>query len=189
MFIISCDLAKTSDYTAISILETAPAGRYHLRYLKRPALGTDYIKIASELQRLHSSPALMTSYAHPPPALVIDSTGVGEAVGDILAGLKVPFIGIKIHGGKAVKRMGNTIHVPKRDLVKVLLRVFNDDDLLAAVELVEVKNFLHEMQRFTVNYSDRGHDSYNGSGAHDDIVLSVAMGVFIGEEIRRKSYG
>jgi len=187
MFIISCDLAKTSDYTAISILETMPAGQYHLRYLKRPALGTDYLRIANELQRLHSSPALRPSYTS--PALVIDSTGVGEAVGDILAGLRVPFIGIKIHGGKAVKRMGNTIHVPKRDLVKALLGVFNNDDLLAAVELVEVKNFLHEMQRFTVNYSDRGHDSYNGSGAHDDIVLSVAMGVFIGEEMRRKSYG
>jgi len=54
---------------------------------------------------------------------------------------------------------------------------------LLAAELPEVNTLIHELQNFQVSISESGFDSYNArSGAHDDMVLSVAMALWLGHK-------
>ncbi|MGV8123970.1 MAG: hypothetical protein AB2L14_29825 [Candidatus Xenobiia bacterium LiM19] len=181
MFIISCDLAKTFDYSAISVLEKT-SSLYHLRSLNRMHKGTPYTVTAGQLRGMVSEPSLQCNGY--PPVLVIDGTGVGSAVEDILKAWRLPLISVKIHGGMNVIRKPGEIRVPKKDLILTLLSVFNNERLQIAQAVPEGQDFINELQRFKVKINPRTRRAtFTGQGAHDDIVLSVAMGIYIGEKV------
>lgn len=184
MFIITCDLAKTSDFTAIGILELMGLKPYiyHLRYLKRPQRGTTYITISDYLKGLVSKVELSCN-GHP-PLLVLDGTGVGAAVEDILRRDGLQPISIKIHGGHNVTRKPGELHVPKKDLIITLLRVWNTGRLQIAAGIPEAETLKIELQKFKVRINPRTRRAtYAGDGAHDDIVLSVSLGTYLGEKL------
>ncbi|MGV8123505.1 MAG: hypothetical protein AB2L14_27445 [Candidatus Xenobiia bacterium LiM19] len=181
MFIISCDLAKTFDYSAICVLEKVDS-LYHLRSLHRMRKGTPYTVTAGQLRSMVSDPSLQCD--NHPPVLVIDGTGVGAAVEDILRAWKLPLISVKIHGGINVIRKPGEIRVPKKDLILALLSAFNNSRLQIAQGIPEGQDLLHELQRFRVKINPQTRRAtFEGLGAHDDIVLSVAMGVYIGQHV------
>jgi hypothetical protein len=181
VFIISCDLAKTCDYSAISVLEKM-SSLYHLRSLKRMHKGTPYTVTAGQLKMMVSDPSLRCNGY--PPVLVIDGTGVGAAVEDILKAWSLPLISVKIHGGMNVIRKPGEIRVPKKDLILSLLSAFNNEQLQIAQGIPEGKDFTRELQCFKVRINLRTRRAaFEGQGAHDDIVLSVAMGIYIGEKV------
>lgn len=183
MIIVSCDLAKSSDYTAISIVEQVPQKRfYRLKSLIRPRLGTSYMAIADKLNQIISRSELRTDGLK--PLLVIDGTGVGAAVEDILRSGGMNPVSIKIHGGKEIHWRGLEIGVPKKDLVISLLSVFNQGRLQIPREIPEKDMILEELQKFKVRINPRTRRAtFSGDGAHDDIILSLAMGIFAGEKI------
>jgi len=76
MFIISCDLAKTCDYSAISVLEKMDS-LYHLRALQRMPKMTPYTVTAEHLRGMVAEPSLQCD--NHLPVVVIDGTGVGAA--------------------------------------------------------------------------------------------------------------
>lgn len=181
MFIISCDLAKTCDFSAISVLEKM-SSLYHLRSLRRMHRGTPYTVTAELLRGMVSEPSLQCSGY--PPVLVIDGTGVGAAVEDILKAWWLPLVSVKIHGGMNVIRKPGEIRVPKKDLILTLLSVFNNGRLQIAQGVPEGQDFINELQRFKVRINPKTRRAtFAGQGAHDDIVLSVAMGIYIGEKV------
>jgi len=181
MFIISCDLAKTFDYSAISVLEKMDSS-YHLRSLQRMHKGTPYTVTAAHLRGMVSETALQCDGR--PPVLVIDGTGVGAAVEDILRAWRLPLISVKIHGGISVIKKPGEIRVPKKDLILSLLSAFNSGHLQIARGIPEGQDFVHELQRFKVKINPRTRRAtFEGQGSHDDIVCSVAMGVYIGEKV------
>jgi hypothetical protein len=76
--------------------------------------------------------------------------------------------------------------VPKRELVAITQVLIQTRRLKFADVLPERELIIKELQAFQVKIKeDTGFDSYEArSGAHDDIVLSLAMGCWYGQKAR-----
>lgn len=196
-FFVGLDLGQARDYTAVAVLErTRTFGpkelqrgqwerpeikadrRYTLRFLERPALGTPYPAIAERVGVILSSPAL-SNRSH----LVVDATGVGRPVVDLLRGAGLSPFAVTITGGTAVGWGDGEASVPKRDLVLTLQVLFQSERLKVADGLDLASVFIKELLEFKVKISISGHDSYEAlrEGTHDDLVLAVAMAAWWGE--------
>ncbi|MFN2578217.1 MAG: hypothetical protein ABR607_11060, partial [Pyrinomonadaceae bacterium] len=123
------------------------------------------------------------------PRLAIDQTGVGNAVvdmfmqGEINASLKP----ILIHGGDHAVQENGVWRVPKRELVGSTQVALQTGRLKIAADLPEVSILTQELQNFQVSISDSGFDSYEArTGKHDDLVLSLAMAVWLASRPKRE---
>jgi hypothetical protein len=88
---------------------------YNLRHIERPPRGTEYPAIVDRLIELHHSPQL----GKEPRAVVIDMTGVGRPVYDLMrqSGFRYALNGITITGGNEVIKAGSGLYnVPKEQL-------------------------------------------------------------------------
>ncbi len=194
-FIVGLDLGQSSDYTALAVLEVVPQfameqverregamtyrrqvrvekpAHLHCRHLERYPLGTLYPAIVDQVAALLQTPQLRGA------ELVVDATGVGRPVVDMLreAGLKLE--AVTITGGISVTYSDRCWHVPKRDLVGAVQAPLHDKRLKFADGLPLVPTLVQEMLNFQVKISDAAHDSYGSwrEGAHDDLILSVML--------------
>jgi hypothetical protein len=113
------------------------------------------------------------------PTLVVDNTGVGTPVTDLLTKKKVKFVGVTVTGGTSVTRLGAYKYgVPKRDLVSALDVPFHAGEFVIAEGLELRPTLEKELQGFKRKIKlDTGHDSYEHwrEGDHDDLVLACAL--------------
>jgi hypothetical protein len=194
-FHVGVDLGQAADYTAVAVVQTVteetPAGgterHLHLRHLERYELGTPYPEIADKVASLVRSPSLVLTEFDPellryfsrPPELIVDDTGVGRAVADLLKTKGLKFKAITITGGDEVHGVGGgRYRVPKRDLVGALevpfhtgrLKIAESMELWPALKK-ELLNFRRKINLKTA------HDSYEHwrEGDHDDLVLAAAL--------------
>jgi hypothetical protein len=183
MFVIGLDLGQAKDYTALAIIgrqENKNGAIYHVRKLERTR-GTAYPDVVSRVKEIVVK--LKNSI------LVIDGTGVGRPVVDMLASLKP--VAIYIHGGDKVSHEGGTYRVPKRDLVGVLQVLLQNQRLkiapgpLSDILATEMLNFRIKIDPTTA------HDSYSAwrESDHDDLVLSVALACWYGEHMLKPVIG
>src|SRR5262249_54878376 len=113
--------------------------------------------------------------------LVIDETGVGRAVGDIFdhAGLKPRRITITA-GLEVTSHSGRSWHVPKGLLISGLDARLHTGELRIAAALQEAGALQEELKDFARKVSEAGRVTYNArAGRHDDLVLAVAIALFI----------
>jgi hypothetical protein len=177
-YILGLDLGQTKDFTALAVLERQPAvmpggkPEYALRHLKRFPLGTAYTDIVPAMAALRRTQALRDA------PLVVDQTGVGRAVVDMLrqsAGWVVP---ATITGGHAVTRADDgTFHVPKKELVTALQVVMQSHRLQIARGLPDAPVLVRELQQFQVKITAAANERFGvwRDGQHDDLVLAVAL--------------
>jgi len=137
-FIIGLDLGQTKDFTALAVLEQTTMAdssglaspEYALRHLRRFPLGTLYTEIVPAVAEIANSSTLCGS------PLVVDQTGVGRAVVDMLsqaAGWVVP---VTITAGHAVTQAeARSWHVPKKELVTSLQVLMQSRRLVIARSL------------------------------------------------------
>lgn len=192
-YIISADLGQANDYTAISIIEQRFSGvgvlgyrrrgeeMLYLRHIERPPRGTEYPAIVDRLIELFKSRQLEDA----PKAVVIDYTGLGRLFYDMMrkAGFRRSLSAISITGGMDSTFTEGHYNVPKRELVTALQIRFQNETLKIAKGIKEAAALVEEMANFETKISDSGRDTYGGrSGVHDDIVLSVAMGVWLADQ-------
>lgn len=211
-YAIAVDLGQAHDYTAIAILERTavagerldgapaePAGRYDVLHLERQPLGTSYTALPPRLDTLLAmtrhrwaqraqphSPRVL--YPHEAPvALVIDYTGVGRPVLDLLTQAGLDPVAVTITGGDQVIRVGRReLRVPKRNLVGAVQVLLQARRLRWPATLPEAATLAAELANFKAKITLAGHDSYGAGddwreGNHDDLVLSVALGCWHGE--------
>jgi hypothetical protein len=188
-FYLGLDLGQSKDYSALAVVEhvehewmveeeeTTERGldyeyEYKLRFLKRYPKMTPYPEVVRNVKGIMQGGRFGED-----PVLVVDATGVGQAVVDLFVDEALDPLAIKIHGGDKVKRDGMNINVPKRDLVGALMVIFQNGELEIAKSLPEAHTLMTELQNFKVKISTRGHDSYEAwrEGQHDDLVLALAM--------------
>ena len=201
-FFVGLDLGQAHDHSAVGILEQelrmadlpinqqredprapisfkplAPSiidNTYLLRYLKRYPLGTPYPKIVEHVFELMQEPMLY-HYGR----LIVDKTGVGAPIVDMLIAKKLRPIGIVITGGNdVVKVQGKReYHVPKADIVSALALLYHSKRIKMSGKLAEAKTLRKEMGDFSYKISRTGHTSYGaeGAGENDDLVLSVGI--------------
>jgi hypothetical protein len=199
-FCIGLDLGQATDYTTLAVVEKLEVngassrdpgdrpgdrGALHLRHLERYPLRTPYPEIADRVAALIRSDVLtvrttndLLQEVRVPPELVIDQTGVGAPVADLLRERDLTFRSVVITGGDKVSREGRVYRVPKRDLVSAL-EVSLQTGVLKAAEGLELWPALRqEMQHFRRKIDLRtAHDSYEHwrEGDHDDLVLAVCL--------------
>jgi hypothetical protein len=200
MNIVGLDLGKAQDYSAISVLGIVPT-KYqktvqgidpelnvrrdqvvtvegpplmnHVRHVERLPIGTSYPQVVNRvIEVLHSLPVGAW--------LVVDNTGVGQAVTDLIIQAGLRPICVYITGGNTVTydETGWYFNVPKRDLVEVLRVAFQSKRIKINSRIPDVKTLVNELQNFKIKINQKtAHDSYEAwrEGDHDDLVIAVAM--------------
>jgi hypothetical protein len=175
------------------------AGSYDIVHLERLPLGTSYVELAPRLgaieQRTRQRWSTLAFERHTralpmasaPVELLVDQTGVGRPVVDLLREARLDPIAITITGGDTVVAPEyREFRVPKRNLVGAVQVLLQARRLRWSPTLQEAATLERELQNFKAKISLSGHDSY-GAGAdwrennHDDLVLSVALGCWYGE--------
>ena len=182
-FILGLDLGQSKDYTAIGVLERHTSSWqptvYHLRHLERPQLGTTYPAIVQRVAWLLAVAPLAGC-----TALVVDATGVGAPVVDLLRDAQLSPIALTITAGDASMTHGPAWRVPKRELVSNLQVLFQAGRLKIAEGIPEAQVLVRELLAFRAKVSAAGADTYEAwrEGDHDDLVLAVAMAAYYGEQ-------
>jgi len=180
-FYIGLDLGQASDYTALLIMEEVPdpgGNIYHVRRLER-IRGEPYPNVAEKVKAIMASPVLAYK-----TDLVVDQTGVGRPVVDLLRQAGLDPVAVSIHGGATVSREGHDLKVPKRDLVGVLQVLLQSGRFKVSNKLKLGPVLQAEMLNFKVKIDPiTAHDSYSAwrDNEHDDLVLSAALAAWWAE--------
>ena len=180
-FVLGVDLGQVHDYTAACVVErTAPETHipplYEVRHLDRAPLGTSYPAVVAHVGRLMGSPELRER-----TRLVVDGTGVGRPVVDLLWQAGMRAVSVTITSGQRVTGGLNSWRVPKRDLVSNLQVLLQSSRLRIAADLPQAEALLDELLEFRVHVSDAGRDSWGAGRDHDDLVLALAIAGWFGE--------
>jgi hypothetical protein len=188
---VGVDLGKLTDYSALaSLVWTVPAppgGRreYDVPTLHRWPLGTPYLDVADGLARFLAGPV-----AGRCPLLVLDATGVGEPVCELVrgrlaaAGAAVTTRLVTITGGSAeTPGPGGRWRVAKKQLVSVLQVLLGTRRLRVAAGQPEARTLMRELETFQVKISDAGNETFESwrERDHDDLVLAVALAAWAAE--------
>jgi len=178
--VLGLDLGQAADYTAIAIVEQE-GERYEARHLERMSLGTPYPEVAAHVKALLESDAVAED-----TGLVVDATGVGAPVVDMLRKEGLRPVAIYITSGDKATREGSTFHVPKRDLVSTAAVLLQNKRLKIAADLPQAAALVNELLAFKVKVDPAtAHDSYGAwrEGTHDDLVLALALALWTMEQI------
>jgi hypothetical protein len=182
-YTIGLDLGKSRDYSALAIVErlgklhpdaaARPMSHYAVRHLLRWPLGTSYTAVAADLAALVRQPPLKW------PVLVVDQTGVGQAVVDFLAARSflATLQRVVITSGQQTTRSASGAwHVPKKELI-VCLKMLLQCRRLQVAALPERTLLLEELQLFQVKITASAKETFQAwrAGDHDDLVLAVAL--------------
>ena len=156
--------------------------RYACGHLERFRLGTSYPAVVARVGELLRTPPFAGR-----TALVVDGTGVGRAVTDMLRQAGLSPVVITITGGDSVTFEGGAWRVPKRDLVGVTQVLLQSGRLKVAESLQLAPTLVSELLTFRVKISElTAHDSYGAwrEGSHDDLVLALACAAWYAERWR-----
>jgi hypothetical protein len=194
-YYVGLDLGQAQDYTALAVIQKVPtydpqtgkhSSELHLKHLERYPLKTPYTDIADQVKSLLTGPPFITpvlSYgrvAKPTTELIVDKTGVGVAVTDLLKERRLHYIAVTITGlGQKVNRTGTREYsVPKQDLVSALEVPFHKGTLKVAKGLEGWPKLREELLNFRRKQNTRtAHISYEHwrESDHDDLVLAAAL--------------
>jgi hypothetical protein len=194
-FNVGLDLGQAADYTAVAVVQSGmqekPEGgteRFlHLRHLERYELGTPYPDIADKVAALMRDERLSPNeydasrrrIFRSEPELIVDDTGVGRAVADLLKTKGLEFKALTITGGDEVNAVGaGRYRVPKRDLVGALEVPFHTGKLKIAEGMELWPSLKKELLNFRRKIDLKtAHDSYEHwrESDHDDLVLAAAL--------------
>ncbi len=116
--------------------------------------------------------------------IVVDRTGVGRPVVDLMREKQLPIIPVTITTGTSVT--GGTLagyNVPKRDLVSNLAILLQADRLKISNALPGAAQLVEELQNFKMKITLAGNETYEAwrESDHDDLVLATAMACWYGE--------
>lgn len=199
-YVVGCDLGQSSDPTAICVLEhqqgvhdynseferhtglgekpQVPAERIHCRHLERLPLGMSYPAVVQHIKELMARPPLNGHDQVKPAELVVDDSGVGRPVSDLLVDAGLKPIRVTITGGGDVTAISNSrFHVAKTVLISTVDAVLHTGALRFAASLSDADAMRDELKDFRRKLSDGGRATYAArTGAHDDLVLAVAIG-------------
>ncbi len=212
-YTVGLDLGFAADYSALCVLRTekethplegvntepsweeiaahsgwkATPPTHYAEHVERVPLGTPYPDVVATTVALMSRPELITrdnQGRERGPRLVVDKTGVGQPVVQLLRAAGVSPIGVTITGGDAVAGGSYDYKVPKRDLISGTQVLLQGRSLKFAPGMPFVEQLRLEFETYQMKIDlTTGHDSYGQwrEGKHDDLVLAVALAAWWAE--------
>ncbi|MGH9584643.1 MAG: hypothetical protein ACRD4O_17110, partial [Bryobacteraceae bacterium] len=177
MYYLGLDVGKVRDPAAVCVLERrsvfvpgpfepsdengATTVSYLVRHLERLPLGTPYTavceRVAEIADKLEASGCALAD-------TIVDITGVGRPIFDLLLGSVASVIGVNFTAGKKPSTADGRIwNVPKRDLVAGLVLLFQSRELRIAEKLPDAQTLVQELVNFRQTISESGKDSYGNS--------------------------
>ncbi len=180
--VIGLDLGQMNDFTALVILEGERDQDEKLNALNVVHLeryrGEKYTTVADRVTRVFRA----LEGQGKKPVLVVDNTGVGRAVVDMLEHLKP--VRVSIHGGNAVtNEKTREFGVPKRDIIGALVANFESGVLKIADGLELGPVLAREALNLKARISSTGHTELKADwreGDHDDLALALGIAVWYG---------
>ena len=199
--VMGLDLGQATDPSALAILRESPVlgadGRiatdlrggillsFDCVHLERFPLGTEYPAIVGRVEELVRSPKLQRS------RLVIDATGAGRPVVDLFFNSRMPaeITPLTITAGSEVRedrwnRTGNRAYwVPKIELVSTVQSLLQTRRLRVVPRLALADVLKRELLDFKIKVTASANETFGSwrEGAHDDLVLAVAMAAWLAE--------
>jgi len=138
--------------------------------------GVSYVDTVQRVVNLLTGPPLRGRVA-----LVLDQTGVGQAVSDMFYDRlpelgDIPIVPVTITGGERQ----HAFNVPKKDLVSAVQVALGTERLKIAGRLEHAATLRKELENFKIKVNLRGHEQFEAwrERDHDDLVLSVALAVW-----------
>lgn len=128
-------------------------------------------------------------------ALVMDRTGVGTPVYDLLAQVGIKPVGVTITGGHEIHRTaGETYSVPKKELIDSLRVALENRLLRVAKQMENADTLMAELSNYRVKVSlSTGHPTFEPGewrdGTNDDLVLACSLATWYHQYLRRRRGG
>lgn len=187
-YIVGLDLGQSRDHTALAAVERAEStgdwdpvafawrkvATLRLRYLERMPLGVPYPQMVERVRQVVQHRELAGRCT-----LVVDSTGVGRPVVDLLHGARLGcnVTAVTITGGETETAAGGYHGVPKRDLIIGLQVLLQERKLQIAADLEHGPLLVKEMSEMQVRVTAAGREQYGTwrEGQHDDLTFAVAL--------------
>ena len=180
-YFIGVDLGQVQDYTAIVTLEgLVYRNHYKVTGLERMR-SIDYVAVIKRVEDILNTPPICWGNIH----LVVDRTGVGRPIVDMMFKHGMNPVGVTITGGDKPTheylndwKTRQAVTVPKRDLVINLALMIQNKELKVLKSLPLAQVLATEMQNMTVKINSRtGSDSYGAEKAqeHDDLTMALCM--------------
>jgi hypothetical protein len=180
MFYIGVDLGQKHDFTAIAVVEreseqfinrarvynayATVTPRLLVRRVLRVALGTPYPRVAEIVRELTQESPMAGQCS-----LVVDATGLGGPVVDMLRALRLNchLTAVTITGGDHETRRGSNVGVPRRDLIAGVRMAIEKGELKVARRMPGAESLIRELTAMRIDGE--------GSGEHDDLVMALAL--------------
>jgi hypothetical protein len=190
-YVVGVDLGQKRDWTAALVLARIPlaepiAGKstlYAIRHIDR-VRRMSYVDIGRRIRTLVEKLA-------PAPPVVLDFTGVGRAVRNIMDELRIraELIPVTITSGDTAHQEDGIWRVPKKDLVAATATLLEAARLKIGPTVPHASTLTAELANFRCRISASGHDTYGAGGgpdwregAHDDLVLGASLACWWAEK-------
>jgi len=175
-YFISVDLGQQNDYTAISVLEKT-GERGFVRHLERLPLGMSYPEQVKRIKVIYDNVLKFRART----GLILDFTGVGRAVSDLLTKEGLKHIKLTITGGNEPHIKDDEWHLPKIELISALLVAIQTRQLSISHQLPDSEVLIKELLNFKMkqNAKTSNFTFEAREGLNDDLVLSVAMAAYV----------
>jgi hypothetical protein len=180
-YFIGVDPGQAVDPTAIVIArmryDAAMLPTFQVGHLERLPLRTPYPGVVHRVGELLGHPLFRGC------SVVLDETGVGQAVRDLFEDQNIPVVAVAITAGidEVEVERDRYFHVPKLQLVSRVQSLLHDGRLRIQQHLPETPVLLDELQNFQQHVTDAGRWTFGArSGRHDDLVLALALAVWRG---------
>jgi hypothetical protein len=193
-WVVGVDLGKSVDSTAIAILHHTVKGlgtgtpnhinktwrqdsvqRFDLVHLQRLPLGMNYVSQAHAIGEILKREPLRCANAK----LVVDQSGVGVGVVDLMESHGLRPIRLQITAGSEETQEGMIHRVAKTILISRLEAAMHSGELHVAADLREADALRDELKDFQRHVTASGANTWSArEGKHDDIVLAVSYGIW-----------
>jgi len=186
-FILSLDPAQLRDWSALCAVDMQyrPQEKrfgYDLVAMNRKQ-GLPYDQIVEWVAKTVKRPEFNRQQ---PPEFLLDATGVGVAVKDMLRAKGVRLKAITITAGETLTRVGPEIHVGKARLIGKFLGAFDSGKVQVNPNMPIWPQVEKEMLSFRAEMSAQGRVKMEAEpGENDDMLFALAMAIWYGEEILR----
>jgi hypothetical protein len=195
VYLAGLDLGRPHEFTALSVLERTETPHpdnlerrlwyYAVRHLERLPPATPFPDVFARLAAVFAAPPLRGS------KLVVDYTGVGRPVLEMLRKAKVgaSVVPLFVTSGKGASADGRGGWLaPRQELAATLQVLLQSRRLRVAPALPEAAMLAKELAAFQVKVpgsAEMEMDAWR-QGAHDDLVLAVAVAAWLGEHAMRR---